>query len=248
MLTNPFTYFAPSGPSGPSGPLTVDLIDWFPLQEAADTSRVGAFAGHVLADNNGVGQTTGKVGANAALFAQAGSDFLSLANADADAFQLGTSDRTFVVWIKLTVESTVSANIWYSMGGKSGMNGLHTGTSASGVGFQAGINGSSQINIFTNQSIDMGTTWHLLISQWDRDDKASQWIDNVANPAIGNDISALDAENIQSSEDLRIGRDPASLYADCSLEQLVVYNRLLTADEKTEFWNSGDGIQFSDID
>lgn len=89
--------------------------------------------------------------------------------------------------------------------------------------------------------------WHFVVINYDRDGDATIWIDNVLDSTT--DISSFSG-SISNVSDFLYGitiRDyPApitTLLFDGLLDSIATFDKVLTTDEMTDYWNSGDGTE-----
>jgi len=151
----------------------------------------------------------------------------------------GTSDLTVAVWISLTASSDEQGVVgnwgsdpyWYIR------------VSPSDQIFAIVNFTGSNIETTSNGTIATDGTWYHLIYQLDRDGNASLYLNNALQ-SDQDDISAHSAVNLANANRQAIGtigNNIAGYYWDGAIDAVQVWSRLLTSDERTELYNSGNG-------
>lgn len=239
-----------AGGGGDGADLKTELACWWALDEASGDRADSHTNGYTLTDNNTVGVTTAKIGANAGLWDASSNEHLDRANG-AEAWRMGLKDLTVGAWIKPTGFAT-GANQWLvGTGVATGTEqGYLCGFNSTGSRPEIRINnGTSAINRF----ISWGTeptdgVWYFVLFEWDRSADMSVWKNDVEELSPL-DISSFESDDILSVSKLTVGRFMIndSQHLDAGVDELFIYNRLLTAAEKTWLYNSGSGRSYSEI-
>lgn len=214
--------------------LTDSLISWWSLDEASGT-RADSHGSNDLTDNNTVGSATGIVG-DAASFVAANNEFLT--RADNASLSTGNIDFTFAFWVnspgtsegflgkRANLSSTEyqiyrSAGTWkfdvYS-GGLVGVT--ESATAATGWCFVVGWHDS--VNDTINIQINNNTAASSSHSGGTQDSTAGFVIGNISSTT---NVSACDSE----------------------IDEVAFWKRVLTVDERTALYNSGNGVSYADI-
>lgn len=234
----------PRPSAGGSGVLLTNLISFWELEEASGTRNDSHGTNH-LTDNNTVTQTTGKVG-NAAQFTAANSEYFSIA----DNASLSTGDGLYSIaaWCYLASKTAgrmiaskmnfsgtqTEYALYYDNGPDRFRFGVNSSTAAS---FQSAINATALGSPST-------ATWYFVVAWIDGTNANIQindgTIDSVSHPyATGRD----------SAEIFNIGNfgGTGGLYWDGLIDQLGFWKRVLTSDERTFLYNSGNGRSYAQI-
>jgi hypothetical protein len=105
------------------------------------------------------------------------------------------------------------------------------------------VSGTAQANSTT--TVDDGT-WHFCVAQFDRDDVIKVYIDNGS--AEGNvSMAPVGAGSLANTGDFMIGLNSSQMVSTSvsdmigSIDQVRIFNRLLTSDERTALFNGGAG-------
>lgn len=238
-----------AGGGGDGADLKTNLAAWWALDEASG-NRVDAHTnGYTLTDNNTVLNTAAKIGANAALFNEAMAEYLSRTNA-AEAWRLNTNDMTIGFWVKWTSYGVGSQHI-LSCGASVGtVQGYRIMTTTTGANIYVIVaNGSSAVNHLPAwDSAPSVGTWYYIFVEIDRSDKISMWKNNTIE-SVQTDVSSFSANDIIAGSDFRLGRGPGADtdYFHGGLDEVAIWNRLLTSLEKTWLWNDGAGRAYNEI-
>lgn len=214
-----------------------DAIALWKLDETSDGSapvvRVDSIGSLDLTDNNTVGSEAKGVGApanlpaNVASFVAANSEYFSIESTD-----LGLSSAcTFAWWFKYpTASATYRKFLTKFVGGTPSFYfDIYEDDARLLMG--SDYHGPSQLNISTG-------SWHLMVVWQDGvDGKSYSQLDggSVVTSAAGN------LPNLAAGK-LSIGSDNgASHFYDGQMSSLAIWDRVLTSDERTALYNSGNG-------
>lgn len=239
------------------------LISHWKLEEASGT-RVDAHGNNDLTDNQTVGQAAGKIGSGADFEESVGgasTDFKdgeTLSITDANQIGLALSgDFTFSFWLNL--EQLPS-----TLGDVMGLISKYTGTSDQ-RSYTLQISNADIFKLFVS---DDGTSTNLF--EWDTDNAAvgAGDVGNFVHFFVTCDIStnevkiyknnselaatkALDngtvTEIFDSSTPFILGKDQSDVgnnFLDGVLDEVSVWNRIITQSERGEIYNNGDGLAF----
>lgn len=223
--------------------LTDSLIAHWKLDEASGT-RVDAHGANDLTDNNTVVAATGKIG-DAADFERDNSEWLSLSsNADV---QTGNIDVTFAAWVKL--ESKPAGNMII----------LQKTTSTRGEYFLAWIQASDRFGLDVFGSIDFGdpgsvvannlgapstATWYFVVA-WH--DATANTLNIQVNNGTVDSVSHTAGIYVGAGE-FQISDDVFDGFWDGLTDSTSMWKRVLTSDERTSLYNSGNGLDYDDFD
>jgi hypothetical protein len=224
--------------------LLTSLVASWKLSDLTDATG----RGNTLTNNNSATFNTGKIG-NAAYFTAASSQFLSRAGSSADV-KMGDIDFTIGFWAYLsTYPSTGNAYQLVTKDVDTPANSrdydvdfLTDGGGAKHVRFY--INGGGTILVEDLSNIPSTGTWFCLIA----------WHDataNTVNISVNNNtpVSATTSGTApeDSSAEFRIGARAYSGfegYLDGRVDNVNLWKKVLSAGERTEFYNSGSGVEY----
>ena len=213
-------------------PLLNALIAHWRLEEASGT-RVDAHGGNDLGDLNAVSQAAGKLG-NAAGFEAASEQ--SLGVGDNAALSMGNIDFTIAGWVRF--DSLAGAGLlgkW--AGGSLEYLVLFDGTN---VRFHVSNDATNNVSVVNSASI-LANTWYFFVA-WH--DAASDTI----NLSINNNAAASSAHTTgvhNGGASLYLGRnEEGATYLNGRLDSVSIWKRLLTAAERTQLYNSGNGLDY----
>lgn len=87
-------------------------------------------------------------------------------------------------------------------------------------------------------------TWHLFLMEVDRDGDFVLYLDNVLqdDQAEISSQSAVDVTNSNAFEIGNRGDHNSEFFHDGRMDNLAIWSRVLTTEEKTALWNSGSGL------
>jgi hypothetical protein len=216
-----------------SSPLLTSLVAHWKLEEASGVRADSHGANH-LSDNNSTGQAAGKLG-NAAHFAAANEE--SLAIADNAALSMGDIDFTLAGWVYFDTLGAGGLAAKWGPGPAFEYMVYFDGTN---LRFYVSANGSASVSIANSQSIS-AATWYFFVA----------WHDAVANTislSVNNNTAASlshSAGVFDGSAAFSLGRNEDGLaWLDGRLDSISIWKRLLTAAERTQVYNSGNGRDY----
>lgn len=210
--------------------LLTDLVSHWKLNEASGT-RADSHGSNDLTDNNTVTSATGKIG-DAGDFEADNTEYLT--RADNSSLSLGADvDFTIAAWVNpetvvggvVDKRTNNTTGIEYSLAFNGGLARLSIG------------NGST--NTFVEGGSFSAGTWYFLVA-WhsSADNKIYIQIDN------GTPVEAAWTGGTQdTTAELRIGR-AANNYFDGLIDSVSFWKRVLTSDERTSLYNSGNGLDY----
>ena len=209
--------------------LLTGLRAYYALSDLTDSSGNGL----TLINHNSVTLVTGKVG-NAANFVSASSQYLS--HADATQYQMGTGSFTLAAWIK--IGSTLDQNI-VSYGTDSFGYSLFQNGGALIVRIGDGTFGKNAGGQFNHNN----GNWHLVVGTADRTNNIlTCYIDNVSeNPQS---IATVTGSTNTATGGFQIGALDAAFFLDGTVDEVGLWNRVLTSTEISHLWNGGAGTTY----
>lgn len=217
--------------STPASSLLTGLRAYYKLEDTLDSGPNGL----TLTNNNAVTFVSGKVN-NCANFVAASSQHLTAA--DNAAFQLGTGDIGMAAWVKWTNDTSPGLFVlygnWFGNGPMYGIN--------QNYGNLQGVVGDGTVSIGVNGGVHNDGLWHLAVLHVDRTAKLLRiYTDNVL--AEENDITTVTG-TVNNSSGLDIGGQLGSTYLDGQIDEIGIWNRVLTSTERDTLWNAGAGITY----
>lgn len=232
-----------------NNPGTTNLVSYWGLGEASGT-RVDSHSSNDLGDNNTVTQGTGIVG-NCADFERSNSEYLSITNASQTGLDFGSTDHSISFWVNF---ETI-ANQFYTAFGKYQNSGQleyqyrlwgydnqeayvqwsGNGTSVTGKTFN--------MTNFTNWST--GTWYHIV---WVADVSAGS-VEMFVNGVSEATVTGLPTSIHQGTDmfTMGVGLLGGGEYIDARMDEVAIFNDILTSDEVTWLYNSGSGRSYADI-
>ena len=211
------------------GSITAGLIAYYTMSDANDSSGNN----RTLTNNAGVTFVAGKVG-NCGRFAAASSQYLSSSNG---AFAI-TGNITVGCWAKFASASAFKRLISRFVQGTGGYTLATTNSVNSEVGF--GCVGPGGTANPTSGALNTGQ-WYFLVGWFDSSNSTAYL--SVDNAAPISEVIGGGGVLANPSVDFMIGAfdSPAIQYMDGDIDEVFIYNRLLTADERSYLHNNGNG-------
>ena len=206
--------------------LNTGLVAFWKLDEATAAQRNDSVGTSHLADNNSVVQIAGKVG-DAASFTGSSSQYLSIN--DNAALSMGSGvDFTLAAWYWVN-SAAVSSDGIISKGGVSEYFMDVTFAAPRFICGGAGV---------VTAAVQTTGAWHFVVAWYDQTHTNIQ-VDNGAIVQTASTTDAPDAGGV-----FYIGRSPTvALFMTGKIDTVGIWKRVLTADERTELWNAGAGLE-----
>lgn len=221
--------------------LLTNLISYWKLDEASGT-RVDSHGTNHLTDHNSVGSIGGKIG-SAADFERDNVQFLSCP--DSPGLSSGDADWTFAAWVNIE-----------SMPALMAIAGKHDGASIAGsewllslteapnrfkfeVYQGAGNTTSLTANTFGQPS---ASTWYYVIV-WH--DSVNNQLGISVNAGTPDTTSWSNGINDTSTDFALAALSTGSASFDGLLDEIGFWKRVLTSNERTTLYNSGNGLPYS---
>jgi hypothetical protein len=218
-----------------NSPLLTNLMAYWKLDEASG-NRTSSVGGYTLTDTNTVGAASGKIN-NAADFDAASSECL-IAATTSD-LSTGNIDFTISVWVNLGLVDSNTRNIVLKSGDLGSEYKLFLAADNIFC-FNASTGSPAYAGGFGAPS--PGTWYHLLA-----------WFDSAAGTVYLRINDSFEAStsgcncSTTSSEKFMIGAQrfysPQNFF-DGEIDEVGIWNRLLTTQEKTDLYNAGAGITY----
>jgi hypothetical protein len=216
--------------------LLTNLISYWKLDEASGNA-LDAHGSNDLTDNNTVGTATGKIN-GARDFIRANSEYFNHAdNAD---FSFGDEDFTFAGWVQFNTNGIYQFLFAKDNQAGSGEYSLYR-YSDDKLYFY--VKGTGDITHGTTSSVS-GGAWHYIVV----------WHDSAANQ-VAIQVDNATAETASYSGGCHDGTFQFCFGADSTpnnmlgayLDEWGMWGRVLTADERTSLYNSGNGLAYSEF-
>lgn len=217
------------------GDMTNGLISYWSLEETSGV-RVDDHGTNDLTDNNTVGSTTGVI-ATAATCQAINSEWLNVI----DNASLSLSEVTISAWVQLSSLPSYVASI-VSKYGTAGSREYQIvyDNSLNRFRFVVSADGTTTVAATGSASVSTGQ-WYYIVA-WANGSEVGISVDDNAATVTGSGIH-------DGAGDFAICR-PGSLpvsYFDGYIDEVGLWNRVLTADERTWLYNGGSGQSYSDI-
>jgi hypothetical protein len=222
--------------------LTHHLISYWELEESSGTRHDSHGTNH-LTDNNTVTSARGKVGI-AAQFARASSQSLTID--DNASLSVGDIDYTVAAWAYMTSTPTAHTKV----AGK----GTGSGSLVWGLQWRAGghfrfeacqATGLACANVVADSfgTTSLGT-WYFIVA-WH--DATANTLNIQVNNGNVDSLSYLSG-GYDDTGPFNIGGDSAfGEFWDGLIDQVGFWKRVLTSSERTQLYNNGNGMSYSQI-
>lgn len=223
--------------------LTTSLTSYWKLDEASG-ARADSVGTNNLTSNNTVGQAVGKL-TNAAQFNSASSRYLSIT--DNASISVGDIDFTVGAWVYLDSKSAdqAIAGQYYTTTNQRSWN-INYQAAADRFRFAVSADGTSVAGQFDNVIADnFGSpstgTWYYIVA----------WHDSVAN-TINISVNNGPANSLSHTTGVLDSTGPFTIgalgnplqYFDGRIDGVGLWKRVLTSQERTNLYNSGNGLEY----
>ena len=216
-----------------NNPLWDNLLAYWSGDNTANDAK-GTYNGTLV---NGATYSTGKI--NNGFSLDGVNDYVDLGLGYR---QSKTEPFTYNFWASINSLGTLTVL------SNSGDNGHFCYIESGYIWMQIGFSGGGYLRIRSTSTIPLNTLKHITITY---DGSASYtsfkiYINGVSNTVVGstNTLGSYDTPN-PSAYNLNIGRRPAGQYYFSGiLDEVSIWNRVLTAAEATELYNAGAGKQY----
>jgi len=228
---------------GQPSPLLTNLVAWYRLDEASGNALDAHTGAYHLTQNGTVGTATGKV-SGARSFDANSSNFLSQSGSQ---FNFGNTTFYGAQWIYSgNTNTAIIHGVWDDGVGANRQWFLFQDASR----YRFGITSDGLFGAGNGLTVAWGSnfainTWHLV-----------EFYHNAATDLIGiavnNGAFVTGSFNkgiyVGASTPYRVGRganNSAPLAWNGRLDEVAIWSRMLTTDERATLWNSGNGIGYS---
>lgn len=222
--------------------LLTGLISYWKLNEASGT-RADSAGSNDLTDNNTVPRVVGKQ-SGAANFTAANSEYLSIASNDS--LNTGDSDFTYAGWVNLRAKNLLDFQILLSKrDGPSNQRQITIDFDRVADRFRASISsdGTTSTTVSANNfGSPTIATWYFFMVWYDAAaDTINMSINNGTADSAAHSGGAYTGTGPFC---LAAGNSTANTFLDGYLDEVGFWKRLLTTEEKTRLYNSGNGITY----
>jgi hypothetical protein len=221
--------------------LLTDIVGYWRLDEAASAMRVDAVSANNLSDNGTVGSGTGVLNTDGTF--NGSSQYLTVA--DAQELRLAGS-KSFSVWAKLSSKSadgTVFGK-WVSTSNKFEyiLQYIHADDRFEFVASMTGAGTSNYVVKANNFGSPSTATWYHVSCGYDHQNNL---IFIAVNAGTRNTTSTSGSPG-GNVANFTVGRndDGTQQYWDGEIDELGMWNRVLTTTEATNLYNSGAGLAY----
>lgn len=223
-----------------ANPGTTGLVSWWTLGESSGTRYDSHTFGNHLTDNNTVGSALGKLGGLSAKFVAANIESLSIN--DNASLSMNNTSFTIATWVKLSSKANHGDMVikWTDAAPEYA---LVYNNASDRFNFHAGLNSSTGSAVTANNlgSPSVGV-WYFVVAWYDGT-SLNISINNGEPNSVGYTGGVADGSN-----SFRLGDRVSSQYPfDGSLDEVVIYKRVLTSAERTWLYNNGSGRTYSDL-
>lgn len=216
--------------------LLVGVHGYWSLNETSGTRADAISSQDLTTDQNTVDYETGKNG-NAAKYIRANSETLIRPT---NGYTGPTGDFSISAWVK--VDTTISQSapyiIAWNNGSAAGAQSFLIRWDSTVSKFRAYVgDGSASVNTYSN-AISAGEAWNHVIMTWS---DTSGTINLYVNGDAGLESSALAGSRIVAAGELYVGAQSATGYFTGSIDELTIWERVLSSAERSALYNSGTG-------
>lgn len=227
------TYSAPT--------LNTGLVSYWKLDESSGNA-VDSVGINTLTNNNGVTYSAGKIN-NGANFASASSQFLSITDASQSGLDI-TGDMSFACWLKCSnTNQFVSKSL--STGNQNSWQARVTPTSSFEV-FTSADGSTVKTATFSTAVFTINTWHHVVITYTASAHSIEMFVDGSSIGTVNNSANVA-SSLFDSSSDFRLGlgNPGGGEYLNGSMDEVGIWNKVLTSTEVTTLYNSGNGVQYN---
>lgn len=217
-----------------------NLVAFWELEEASG-ARADSFASFDLSDIGGVGSVAGIQG-NCADFS--GSNLLERVHETALEIT-ANNDKTITFWMRGAISIGVNAYLFHKWsGGKNFL--IRANDSAGHIQFYLGDSGGGTGGLAEGTTNVLDGSWHFIVVTYDgSDNKGRVYVDGNATPEGVH--STAQSPTSQSGGSIFVGAENTTNQSlDGQMDEIGVWDRLLSTSEMSAIYNSGAGIPYDD--
>jgi len=220
------------------GALLTDLKVSYRFDESGGVRRDRSGNKIDLTDNNTVGSASSVVGLGAD-FIEANSEYLSVGDADLGGLSPGSADFSISFWIYFKSTGFTGqqfvGGVWKTS--SADREWLFLLDTSQKLGFYTSANGSAETSVITS-ALSHSTWYHIVVLHDNAGGARTIYLDTVAK---GSDSSVTVN---QGDGNFQLGNTQNSTdYFNGYLDEFNMWHRVLTADEISTLYNSGNGKQ-----
>lgn len=219
--------------------LTDDLISHWKLNEASGNA-VDSHGSNTLTETSGtIASGAGKIDSSRD-FESGDTEYFE--HSDNSDLSTGSTDFTVCFWAK--GESLINNMCAVTKGGFSAMTheyAIYVNTSGSAK-FRFTVGGYSLTILDSTTTISAGN-WYFVVCWY-----------NDSGPTLNIQVNNSGVDSVDyyygmmdTTTAFRIGASTAGLYWDGLIESVSFFKRILTSDERTQLYNSGNGLDYDDF-
>jgi hypothetical protein len=208
-----------------------------------------SFGGNNGIERGGLTYTTGKIGN--AFNLNGTTSYVDMG----DVLDVGTSSWTYSMWFN--VNNTASCVLFSKSIAAQGTGRIWATLSNNKIQFNFSTAPAFPADIYTESTTTINTnTWYHVVFILDRNDKLKMYIngslETITTPGtvVSNNLIPFSSVNYNNNNPFRIGSytaadntTPSGLF-NGKIDAFNIWNRVLTASEITELYNSGNGAQY----
>jgi hypothetical protein len=216
-----------------------NLVSYWKLDEASGT-RVDVHGSNNLTDVNTVTQAAGKIG-NAGQFVNANDEYLEIAVASQSGLDF-TGSLTVSAWVWM---DTTGFRYILSKGGTATGGGYVLEWTTSGSRFRFSISDGSVVRLVNGLSTTATGQWFFIVAWYNSgDNSVNIQVDN-GTPETATPAGGAPTANAVS---FKIGwLQGSTAHWDGRIDEVAVWGRVLTSPERTNLYNSGAGLAYTDF-
>ncbi len=246
-LTNIYTYLNTASSTGTgigaSTTLSSNLVSYWELDESSGVANDATPSNNDLTNNNATPFVTAKLN-NGADFERGSSQFFSITDAAQTGLDI-TGDISFSVWVKF---ETIEASTIIAKFGDNGAPGDAAYRLIAGDGgLHLSVTNSAGTTAYGSwPSLGLSTgTWYHLVATWKASTSKANLYINDAAQAEKTTTGVTDIRNTTNNFNLGISNYPADAnYMDGVLDEVGIWNRVLTQGDVNGLYNSGSGLEY----
>lgn len=222
-----------------TNPGTTNLVAWWSLNETSGTRNDSHGSNH-LTDNNTVTSASG-IKSNAGNFVSANSEYLSIA--DNSSVSVGDIDFTFCAWVYITNTSSTRAIISkFATTGNQREYLIRYNNLTNKIQFVVSNNGTSNATVDDTTAIS-SSAWYFVCAWHDATNNQIKIQVNNNTPSSLSHSGGV----FNGTSAFYLGQYKGSSYHDGLIDEVVLYKRLLTDEERTWLYNSGAGREYCEV-
>jgi hypothetical protein len=222
------------------------LVAVWELEEAS-SGRNDSFGDNVLSSANGTSRSAGKVGF-AADFERSSSQFLLADNSVP--LQMGDIDFTIAAWVKLESKAGSMSIVAKDVNSPANSRDYTLDFDFASLMFRFYINGGGAADLIVSSAdvFDPAlATWFFLVA-WHN--AAADTLNLQINDGTPNSHTTNGAVPQTSNAPFYVGARAYFGFEDFFdglIDQVMVWKRVLTSDERTALYNGGNGVSYADL-